>query len=73
MLASISVSYWLFYRLQYFARKCQAYHASLQAAVKSKGTAVEVNDEQVRLGREGRGRGRRVKRGGGGGGETNGV
>ena len=32
-------------RLQYFARKCQAYHSSLQAAVKSSG--IEVNDEQV--------------------------
>ena len=57
MLASIAVSYLLFYRLQYFARKCQAYHASLQAAVKSKGTAVEVNDEQVSLGGGGGGEG----------------
>ena len=33
-------------RLQYFARKCQAYHGSLQAAVKSK-DSVEIKDEQV--------------------------
>ena len=35
--------------LQYFARKCQAYHSSLQAAVKSKASTVEVNDEQAKL------------------------
>ena len=35
------------YRLQYFARKCQIYNSSLQAAVKSKASDVEVNDEQA--------------------------
>ena len=37
------------HRLQYFARNCQAYHCSLQAAVKSAGS-VEIKDEQVRRG-----------------------